>query len=394
MRVRRWLWVVAFALGCAARRPTVGPAPLRTVEEHAITKARTPAARDAGMAQPTRGFERVAESDCEDATNVHDLTASTLVVSRDHAYRLEVDQPWNQATDVSAGLPEGRGESWLFTTTPLVLNVRRHSRGGSSREWPGDIARFRYDGARWVEQREDFGISAYALAFESGSIVLSTPPLPPMPTRASWLATDGTVTRMPGWPLAKVTSEMASKNALWAIVARPGRKGRFLMRITPKGEVSVSSIPSLWRCPGGFDADDHLAQLDSATDDSAELTIWDGLSPGLPCIDSCGDRPPLCVARALAGDYRFARGRFARLGPSRPYRFQQPSWNDVIARDTRFVMEGFDFWIKSPTGTEHRELEPREHYALTASAGGREVWLHSRVGEQCILDRYVWPNGR
>ena len=342
---------------------------------------------------PRTRFERVIEDECVLDPRVEDLGARTLVISSRRVSIVEPSQAWADATDVSAGLPSERGSGSLFTANPIVLQVERQPRRESMfQAAESDYARFRLEGTHWIPLTHGFGASPIALPVASGTVVVGWThergrgdqdlvPAGNM-TRAWFISSAGAVSDFSRWPPVLTWQQRSTPHTLWAIAARPGQPGQFLLRIPMDGVPQWSKIPGVARCRG-VNRLTELARLDEVTDSTATLRIWEFSE---------------CIPKAAEGTYRFEHARFVRLGDVTPIATSSPSEEQVTAGQASFTLrDGVVSVVRGPSaeqnalsgvasGSPDRKLD-----RLRVTAGGREVWVTTRTGPRCAIHRYQWP---
>jgi hypothetical protein len=209
-------------------------------------------------------------------------------------------------------------------------------------------------------------------------------------TRAWFISLAGDISELPSWPAMMTWQQQSSAHTLWAIAAKPGQGGHFLLRLPVGGKAALYAIPGTARCVG-IDRLSAIPSLESVTDDDAELSL---------------SRFDDCTLKKLAGSYHFRGGRFiAAEEPEEP----EPAEPNGAPDDRELVRAGGAvFSLRADTvlvtrngvvessalpGVESsRSPNGPRHADLSATAGGREVWLRSMSDEGCALYRYQWPS--
>ena len=275
-------------LSCAPAAGTA-PAPASSmVARAAPTPPAVASASSAPVPVPKTRFVRVIEDECALSPRVEDLGSRTLLISASRVSIVEPGQAWAHATDVSSGLPSGRGSGWLFTANPIVLQIERQPhRDSMFQAAESDYARYRLEGTHWIALTQTFGASPIALPVASGTVVVGWTlergrgdrdrvPAGNM-TRAWFLSSAGVASDFSRWPNVMTWQQQSTPHTLWAIAARPGLPGQFLLRIPMDGMPEFSRIPGVARCTG-INRLTELARLDEVTDATAKLRIWESPS--------------------------------------------------------------------------------------------------------------------
>ena len=388
-------------LGCAPHKasPEVNASPASRASASPLDAA----AKTNAAPVPLR-FERIASGPCGDVPRIEDAGASTLLISPHLVRFVTPGRPWRDARDAGAGLPASRGAGWVFSRTPLIVQLEREPRQDPPAvASESDFVRYRFSNDRWILQQESFGEIALALPVDSGTVViawldgraqhrgdLDDVPVGNM-TQAWSITADGTVSALRNWPAVMTWQQQSTGHTLWATAARPGQNGQFLLRVPLLGQPRFYAIPGVSRC-SGVDRLTGLATLSAVTDDTAQLDVYDGLD---------------CVAKTAAGHYRFEHGRFTREGDPH-FQDDEPRDHRFIAtRDARFDLDGDEsVTVTRHAGIEHDRLPSQDFpkrersHQFRVTAGGAEVWLETRIqadrsqantSDQCVIDRYLWP---
>ena len=174
--------------------------------------------------------------------------------------------------------------------------------------------------------------------------------------------------------------ERSTPRVVWAVVAKPNRPGKFLLRLPIDGRPRLYPIPGLGACRGDNRLSD-LATLLDASDDEARLSV----------DDSSG-----CVPASAAGSYRLlaARGRWLRTGPPAPYPGLEG--HDVVAGGRTFTVRDGEVLVRDPGGAVRSYPVPdlrlgkntTSDVYLQVTAGGREVWAVVARDRRCRVYRY------
>ena len=252
-----------------------------------------------------------------------------------------------------------------------------------------DYARYRLEGTQWISLTQTFGASPIALPVASGTVVVGWThergrgdrdlvPAGNM-TRAWFLSSTGVVSDFSRWPNVMTWQQQSTPHTLWAIAARPGLPGQFLLRIPMDGMPEFFRIPGVARCTG-INRLTELARLDEVTDATAKLRIWDS---------------PECIAKHAQGTYRFERSRWIREGDVTPIVDARPSEERVTASGADFVFaDGAISMLRNGISEKHAlsgvvpGSPDRKLDRLQVTAGGREVWATTRTGSRCAIHRY------
>jgi hypothetical protein len=389
-----WGAAVLGVLGCSPRAGTAPAPPTSAVPRHVPAPSAVASTPAAPPPASVARFVRVIEDDCTLYPRVEDLGSRSLVISAARVSIVEPNQHFSDATDVSSGLPSGRGSGFLFTLNPIVLQVERQPhRASMFKPTESDYARFRLEGTRWIPLTQTFGAFPIALPVASGTIVVGwiheaarrDRDLVPAgnATRAWFLSSAGVVSDFSRWPAVLTWQQRSTPNTLWAIAVRPGQPGQYLLRIPMDGKPELSSIPGGGRCRG-VDRLTELARLDEVTDDAAKLRIW---------------AAPECISKQAEGTYRFEHSRWIREGEVTPIVDAQPSEQRVAARGADFALTDGAVSVSHRDGARERHAlssvvpgsPDRTLDRLHVTAGGREVWATTRNGTRCAIHRYQWP---
>lgn len=386
-----------WCLGClagvallACRNPAPDPGP-----QAGATPPRPEAsAAPSGRPAPPSPFELVIDDACTNETTLGDLGDRTLLSSRTGARLVAPGQSLRDARDVGAGLPMPRAPATLFATRPLLLSVKLQAHPHAPIAHEGRLYLLGRDGFGELEQ--DLGVNLAAVPVEAGTVVVGwdydpqrgDPDGVPVGnvTRAALLAVDGTVTPLSHWPRAMTWEPRSTPRTIWARAARPGQPGGFVLRVPLAGEARFFPIPGTGACRGA-DRASQLATVDEATDDSVRVTV---------------DRDVDCIGAGAAAIYRLhaPSGRWVREGESPGWRAPEPEGARIEARGDTFELEDGRVAVTHGSATERvpldvvapRPNDPARRSQLVATAGGRDVWVRTRVGSRCKIYRHT-PRG-
>jgi hypothetical protein len=355
-----------------------------------------PSASRTPPSAPASAFVRVVEDECALYPRVEDLGSRSLLISRTKVSIVEPDQALADATDLSSGLPNGRGSGVLFTANPIILQIERApQRSSMFKPSEQDYARFRLEGTRWIPLTVTFGAHPIALPVATGTVVvgwtyergLGDRDLVPAGnmTRAWFISSAGAVSDFSRWPKVLTWQQRSTQNTLWAIAAKPRLPGQYLLRIPIGGMSELSPIPGVGRCRG-VQRLTELARLDQVTDDTAKLRIWE---------------TPECISKQSEGNYRFEHSRWIREGDVTPLVDEGPDDQRVGARGVSFALADGTVSVVRNGNREKHALAgvaagspERKLDRLQVTAGGRDVWATTHGGGRCAIHRYQWPGQR
>jgi hypothetical protein len=338
----------------------------------------------------------VIEDECSLYPRVEDLGSRSLLISRAKVSIVEADQALAEATDVSSGLPSGRGSGVLFAANPIILQIEREPhRASMFKPAESDYARFRLEGTRWIPLTASFGAHPMALPVATGTVIvgwtyergLGDRDLVPAGnmTRAWFISSAGAVSDFSRWPRVLTWQQRSTPHTLWAIAAKPGLPGQYLLRIPIDGMPELSPIPGVGRCRG-VQRLTELVRLDRVTDDAATLRIWE---------------TPECISKQAEGSYRFEQSRWIREGDVTPLVDEGPGDQSVSARGVSFELaDGAVSVVRNGSREKHALAgvfagsPERKLDRLQVTAGGRDVWATTHSGSRCAIHRYRWPGQR
>jgi len=281
----------------------------------------------------------------------------------------------------------------LFAANPIVLEIERQPHESSMfQAAASDYARFRLEGTRWIELTQSFGALPITLPVATGTVVVGWTlekgrgdrdlvPAGNM-TRAWFVSSEGVVSDFSRWPAVMTWQQRSTPHTLWAIAARPGLPGQYLLKIPMAGMPEFSRIPGVERCRG-VNRLTELARLDEVTDDTAKLRIWESE----------------CIAKPAEGTYRFEHSRWIREGEVTPLVDAPSDEQSVTARGANFALVDGAVSVMWPDGTSERQVlsgvlpgsPDRKLDRLQATAGGRDLWVTTRTGARCAIHRHQWP---
>lgn len=331
------------------------------------------------------------DESCARKTRVEDLGTRTLLISPVRAMILDPGQALEEALDVSAGLPSGRGDASVFATNPVVVSVHPRPVLPMMVAAADESLRYRLVGAHWQKIEQDFGFILAATPVASGTVVVDLvyaealgPRLVPAGnvTRAWLFDSEGDVTELPNWPRTLTWQHHSTPTTIWATAVKPGQPGQFLLRLPLQGKATFAPIPGTAACRG----DERLSQpalLDEVTDTGALVSL---IGAG-------------CVREADDGVYRFdAEGnRWTREGERPPWQRPEPWGKRVATGDTEVAM-GDGEVVVTRAGTQERAplvglvpgTDDRKGDVVWVTANGREIWATGAVADRCLTFRYRW----
>ncbi len=336
---------------------------------------------------PESPFELVAEPA---TVRVVDFGEATLLLSTSTARLLAPRAPLASARDVSVGLPKALlGEAPILSVAPL-LGVDQYPHGAGN-----DFVWFTLTAGGWkpVALPENvetlLPLGSGAVAIEWASIPDGDPGGVPAgnATRAWRVAEDGSVACVAGWPNAMTWNHKTAGESIWAIAARPGVPGKFLLHVPVHGEADLFAIPGRSTCRGSDRA--------IGTESTVEVTN-DGAVLDLYGVDSA----PICGAgHPVQGRFRFALGSatWTRMGDLPATSVVEPHVaptsrpSMVTASGTEFRLEGGTVTTRIGGHEAHCELDPGGFGELMTTARGREVWARLGQHRGSALYRYRWP---